>query len=172
MDGVWALIVLGLTLCKDSSPCDSCPCFHHRLQQHCGCPGMLLHCKLLQLISSLCGFISMPFHVDFTATIKCPLCHLCFYHMKAFIGKERLLTAECLPGLSLDHSCTHFDFVLFFLQKYVAFWKLICLYSAQRISKKNDRGAGRCLLSGMIVSHFFENVSGRILRTNSSQKEW
>lgn len=82
LDCIWTLIILGLILCKDSSPCDAWPCFHHRLQQHCSCPSMLLH-KLLWLIPSLCGFNSILFCTGFTATIKRSLCHLCL-HQECF----------------------------------------------------------------------------------------
>lgn len=54
---IFTLIILEMTLCKDSSPCDSWPCFHHSFQHCRGCPGMLLH-KLLWLIPSFYGFNS------------------------------------------------------------------------------------------------------------------
>lgn len=41
LDCILSLIILEITLCKDSSPCDSWPRFHRSLQQRRGFPGML-----------------------------------------------------------------------------------------------------------------------------------
>lgn len=73
---ILTLIILEMTLCKELAPYDSWPHFHHRHQQRCGCPWMLLHkllwltpvcVALIQLSAVSVQLLNMPFwlHQDF-----------------------------------------------------------------------------------------------------------